>query len=100
MKDDNAKRLRSNRVWLSEASCDLDAFRRIVERSVNRADYPFASDVVSNVLVYDGLAARTAAASAWAARTRARDCASVGLSASAPRMRRSSCPAWYTVHHS
>ena len=26
MKDDNAKRLRANRVWLSEASCDLDAF--------------------------------------------------------------------------
>src|SRR5271163_3095350 len=63
MKDDNAKRLRADRVWLSEASCDLDAFRRIVERSVNRADYPFASYVVSNVLVYDGLAARTAAAS-------------------------------------
>src|SRR5271168_3894802 len=63
MKDDNAKRMRSNRVWVSEASCDLDAFRRIVERSVNRADYPFASDVVSNVLVYDGLEARSAAAS-------------------------------------
>ena len=63
MKDDNAVRLRANRVWLSEASCDLDAFRRIVERSVNRADYPFASDVISNVLVYDGLEARSAAAS-------------------------------------
>jgi ectoine hydroxylase-related dioxygenase (phytanoyl-CoA dioxygenase family) len=64
MKDDNVKRLRSNRVWLTEASCDLDTFRRIVERPVNRADYPFASDVVSNVLVYDGLEARSAAASA------------------------------------
>ena len=63
MKDDNAKRLRSNRVWLSEASCDLDAFRKIVERPLNRADYPFASEVVSNVLVYDGLATRSAAAS-------------------------------------
>jgi ectoine hydroxylase-related dioxygenase (phytanoyl-CoA dioxygenase family) len=63
MKDDNAKRLRSNRVWLSEASCDLEAFRRIVERSVDRADYPFASDVKSNVLIYDGLEARSAAAS-------------------------------------
>ena len=28
MKDDNAKRIRANRVWLSEASCDLDVFRR------------------------------------------------------------------------
>ena len=63
MKDDNAVRMRSNRVWLSEASCDLDAFRAIVERTVNRADYPFASDVISNVLVYDGLEARSAAAS-------------------------------------
>ena len=63
MKDDNVKRMRSNRVWLSEASCDLDAFRPIVERSVNRADYPFARDVVSNVLVYDGLESRAAAAS-------------------------------------
>ena len=35
----------------------------MVERSLNRADYPFASDVVSNVLVYDGLEARSAAAS-------------------------------------
>src|SRR5579863_5872996 len=63
MKDDNAKRLRANRVWLSEASCDLDAFRAIVERTINRADYPFASDVLSNVLVYDGLEAHSAAAS-------------------------------------
>jgi ectoine hydroxylase-related dioxygenase (phytanoyl-CoA dioxygenase family) len=63
MKDDNAARMRSNRVWLSEAASDLDVFRRTVERSVNPADYPFASEVVSNVLVYDGLKARSAAAS-------------------------------------
>jgi ectoine hydroxylase-related dioxygenase (phytanoyl-CoA dioxygenase family) len=63
MKDDNVKRMRSNRVWLSEASCDLDAFRPIVERSVKRADYPFAREVVSNVIVYDGLEARAAAVS-------------------------------------
>jgi ectoine hydroxylase-related dioxygenase (phytanoyl-CoA dioxygenase family) len=63
MKDDNAKRLRANRVWLTADSCDLGAFRKIVERSVNSADYPFAHDIVSNVLVYDGLEARNAAAS-------------------------------------
>ena len=63
MKDDNVNQMRSNRVWLSEASCDLDAFKPIVERSVNRADYPFARDVVSNVLIYDGLESRAAAAS-------------------------------------
>ena len=63
MKDDNAKRLKSNRVWLTDEACDLDAFRAVVERSVNRADYPFARDVVSNVPVYDGLEVRRAAAS-------------------------------------
>src|SRR5271163_4194736 len=63
MKDDNAKLIRSNRVWLAEESCDLDEFRRIVERTVNLADYPFASEAASNVLVYDGLEARSAAAS-------------------------------------
>ena len=63
MKDDNAKRLRANRVWLTANSCDLEEFKGQVERSLDRADYPFASDVVSNVLVYDGLEARKAAAS-------------------------------------
>jgi ectoine hydroxylase-related dioxygenase (phytanoyl-CoA dioxygenase family) len=63
MKDDNARRLRANRVWLTADSCDLDAFRRIVERTADRADYPFASDVTSNVPVYDGLEVRGAAAS-------------------------------------
>ena len=63
MKDDNAKQLRSNRVWLTEESCDLEGFRTIVERTVNRADYPFATAVVSNVLVYDGPEVRKAAAS-------------------------------------
>jgi ectoine hydroxylase-related dioxygenase (phytanoyl-CoA dioxygenase family) len=66
MKDDNARRLRANRVWLTADSCDLDAFRRIVERFVNRADYPFARDVVSKVPVYDGLETRSAAASSEA----------------------------------
>ena len=63
MKDDNAKLIRTNRVWIAEESCDLDEFGRMVERSVNPADYPLASDVVKNVLVYDGLKARAAAAS-------------------------------------
>ncbi len=63
MKDDNAKRLRANRVWLTADSCDLDAFKEVVERTANRADYPFAADVASNVPVYDGLEARSAAAS-------------------------------------
>jgi ectoine hydroxylase-related dioxygenase (phytanoyl-CoA dioxygenase family) len=63
MKDDNAKLIRTNRVFFAEDSCDLDEFRRVVERSVIPADYPLASDVVKNVLVYDGLNVRAAAAS-------------------------------------
>jgi len=63
MKDDNAKLIRTNRVWIAEDSCDLEEFRRTVERSVDIADYPFASVVVKNVVVYDGLRARAAASS-------------------------------------
>ena len=63
MKDDNVKRMRSHRVWLAADSCDFDEFKGLVERTANRADYPFASDVASNVPIYDGLEARSAAAS-------------------------------------
>lgn len=68
MKDDNAKLIRTNRVWLTEESCELDEFRKMVERTVNLADYPFASEATSNVLIYDGLKARSAAASPHARR--------------------------------
>ena len=44
MKDDNAKRLRAGRVYLTEDGCDLDAFRALVEREVHRADYPLAAE--------------------------------------------------------
>ncbi|MGW3511560.1 phytanoyl-CoA dioxygenase family protein [Streptomyces sp. NPDC000994] len=56
------------RVRLSEQDCDLDSFRALVERATDAADYPHASSVDRNVLVYDaerlrgpaGLAARDA----------------------------------------
>ena len=63
MKDDNAKRLRANRVWLTADSCDLDEFKALVERSAKRSDYPFASELASNVPIYDGREAGRAAAS-------------------------------------
>ena len=62
MKDDNAKRLRAGRVYLTEDGSDLDAFRALVEREVHRTDYPLAAEAVSNVLVYDADAIREAAA--------------------------------------
>ena len=41
------------RAWLSEQDCDLDAFRALVERTTDLADYPYAASVERNVLVYD-----------------------------------------------
>ena len=49
MKDDNARRLGPT-AFLTEDGCDLEAFRALVDRTVNPADYPFAGDVVSNAL--------------------------------------------------
>jgi ectoine hydroxylase-related dioxygenase (phytanoyl-CoA dioxygenase family) len=41
-------------VWLSDADCSLDAFRRLVERTTDPATVPHARTVRSNVPVYDG----------------------------------------------
>ncbi|WP_405468783.1 phytanoyl-CoA dioxygenase family protein [Streptomyces canus] len=41
------------RAWLSEQDCDLDSFRALVERTADPADYPHASGVERNVLLYD-----------------------------------------------
>ncbi|KOG34296.1 phytanoyl-CoA dioxygenase family protein [Streptomyces resistomycificus] len=48
------------RAWLTEQDCDLDVFRSLVERSTDIADYPHASTVVRNVLVYDSERLRAA----------------------------------------
>jgi len=60
MKDDNARRMRTNRVFLADDACDLDDFRTLIDRTVDPADYPFAIGVASNALVYDGDAVRRA----------------------------------------
>jgi ectoine hydroxylase-related dioxygenase (phytanoyl-CoA dioxygenase family) len=41
-------------VWLSEAECRLEDFRRLVERKTDPAAYPYAKAVQQNVPVYDG----------------------------------------------
>jgi ectoine hydroxylase-related dioxygenase (phytanoyl-CoA dioxygenase family) len=38
--------------WIDESACRLEDFRAQVLRDTNLADYPFATDVRSNVLVY------------------------------------------------
>ncbi len=39
-------------AWIETSHCDLDDFRAQVSRDTDLADYPFASDVRANVLVY------------------------------------------------
>ena len=38
--------------WYSPASCSVEDFRQVVEASTNFADYPWADDVIQNVLIY------------------------------------------------
>ncbi|MDT0465698.1 phytanoyl-CoA dioxygenase family protein [Streptomyces gibsoniae] len=40
-------------TWLTEADCDLDAFRSLVEEQTHVGDYPSAQQVQQNVLLYD-----------------------------------------------
>jgi ectoine hydroxylase-related dioxygenase (phytanoyl-CoA dioxygenase family) len=63
MKTDNISQIRGDQVWLSEDQCDLDDFKALVERTTDITEYCLASEVVSNVLVYDGAAVREAASS-------------------------------------
>lgn len=48
------------RAWIDESECRLDDFRAQVLRDTERADYPNASDVRSNVLVYSAAAVASA----------------------------------------
>jgi ectoine hydroxylase-related dioxygenase (phytanoyl-CoA dioxygenase family) len=61
VKADNVEQLRADWVWLTRHECDIDEFRALVERTTDKADYPFAAAVEKNVLVYDGDAVREAA---------------------------------------
>ncbi|WP_276118154.1 phytanoyl-CoA dioxygenase family protein [Pararhizobium qamdonense] len=62
MKTDNNIKQRADRVWLTEASCDLEDFRTEVERTVSLADYPHAERAEKNVLIYNGASVLKAAA--------------------------------------
>jgi len=53
MKTDNLQKLRADRVWLSEEGCDLEDFRALAEKTTILADYPTATAVDKNVLIYD-----------------------------------------------
>ncbi|MET7652605.1 MULTISPECIES: phytanoyl-CoA dioxygenase family protein [unclassified Streptomyces] len=49
-------------AWLTEQDCDLDTFRSLVERTTGLADFPHATAVEGNVLVYDSERLRAAGA--------------------------------------
>jgi ectoine hydroxylase-related dioxygenase (phytanoyl-CoA dioxygenase family) len=53
MKTDNIQKLRADRVWLTEDACDLNDFRALAEKTTALSDYPHASAVEKNVLIYD-----------------------------------------------
>lgn len=53
MRTDNRARQRIERIWLTEAACDIEAFRAEVERRTSLADYPYASSCDQNVLIYN-----------------------------------------------
>ncbi|WP_371643202.1 phytanoyl-CoA dioxygenase family protein [Streptomyces mirabilis] len=42
-----------SRTWLTEADCDLDVFRSLVEQRTDPADHPSAERVEQNVPLYD-----------------------------------------------
>jgi ectoine hydroxylase-related dioxygenase (phytanoyl-CoA dioxygenase family) len=61
MKADNLAKRRSDRVWLAAEACHIEEFVALVERTTHLADYPFASEVQKNILIYDSAAAFAAA---------------------------------------
>jgi len=43
---------RSSTAWIEESDCDVAAFRTVVEQRIDLADYPHATEVRAEVLVY------------------------------------------------
>jgi len=51
------------RTWLTEADCDLDAFRSLVEQGTDPADHPSAERIEQNIPLYDSDRLRSLATS-------------------------------------
>jgi len=47
-------------IRFRESDCDVAEFAKLVERTTDRADFPYASDVQKNVLIYDSAVLRHA----------------------------------------
>ena len=48
--------IRRDAAFPSRHACDLDAFRALVERPIDRADYPLAARIIQGVPTYDATA--------------------------------------------
>lgn len=55
------RRRRRETVWLDRQAGDFEAFRALVSKKTDPADWPFAAAVEKNVLIYDGREVRTIA---------------------------------------
>ncbi len=64
MKTDNPVIQRTDRVWYTEAACDIEEFAALIARKTDLADYPHARAVEQNVLIYDAADVVAAAATA------------------------------------
>lgn len=53
MKTDNPVPERTNRVWYTEATCDIEEFAALIARTASVADYPNAKAVEKNVVIYE-----------------------------------------------
>ena len=63
MDDNRLKFDRQRRVWLQPDAGSVAEFERALDRETRLADWPFATEIASKVLIYDGDAVRTAEAS-------------------------------------
>lgn len=53
MNKNNIIALRSSRVWLTPESCNLEDFKKLIDRTTIPLDYPFAAAIEKNVPIYD-----------------------------------------------
>ena len=53
MKSDNPVTVRTNRVWYTEAACDIDDFAQTIAQTAQLSDYPHARAIEKNVVIYD-----------------------------------------------
>lgn len=60
----NPRAIRRAKVWLGADAGSFDDFRTLVSQKTELADWPFASECVENVLIYEGNLVRDAAGDA------------------------------------